>query len=123
MSTEGWPWFEALLSEVRGVPVLRTSGDIVLATAPRFRAALEEAVDVVERTEGSEHVLVVDLRETEFMDSSGVATLIGSTEGLRKRGGAARLVSPSEPVRRMLEVTGLMRMFRVYPDVPSATDR
>ncbi len=120
---EGWPYFEALLSEAQVVPVLRTSGDVIFATVPRFRAALEKAVDAAERTEPSEPVvLVVDLRETEFMDSVGVATLIGSTKGLRERGGEVRLVPSSGPVTRMLEVTGLSDTFRIYPDVLSATE-
>jgi anti-anti-sigma factor len=117
-----WPYFEALPSEAQGVPVLRISGDIILGTVPRFRAALEEAVDAVKRTEGSEHVLVVDLRETEFMDSVGLATLIGSTRELRARGGEARLVVQSGPVMRILEVTGISEEFRIYPDVLSATE-
>jgi anti-anti-sigma factor len=52
----------------------------------------------------------------------GIGTLIGITEGLRERGGEVRLVSPSEPVRRMLEVTRLSDAFGLYPDVISATE-
>jgi anti-anti-sigma factor len=123
-NTMNWPYFEALLGEAQGVPVLRTSGDVILATVSQFRAVLEKAVKAaVEQTdESAKHVLVVDLRETEFMDSVGLGSLIGITEGLRKRGGEARLVSPSAPVRRMLEVTGLSDVFRVYPDVQSAIE-
>ncbi len=116
------PYFEALISEEQGVPVLRTAGDVILASAPRFQAALKKALEEVEQTEPARHVLVLDLSETEFMDSVGLGTLIGITEGLRERGGEVRLVSPSEPVRRMLEVTGLLDAFGFYPDVLSAAE-
>ncbi len=119
---EGSPDFTASLGETRGVPVLRASGDIILGSASRFRAALEEAVEAVERTEPPGQVLVVDLSDTEFVDSVGLSTLIGSTKELRGRGGEVRLVGLSRPAMRMLEVTGLVSMFRVYPDVASATE-
>jgi anti-anti-sigma regulatory factor len=38
-------------------------------------------MEAVKRTESSKHVLVVDVSETEFMDSVGMAPLIGSTKG------------------------------------------
>ncbi len=100
---------------------MRVSGDIIFGVAPSFQAALEKGVDAVERAAGPAGVLVVDLSDTEFMDSTGLGILLGSTEGLRKRGGEVRLVGLSRPVTRVLEVTGLMDMFRVYPDVLSAT--
>ena len=101
---------------------MSTSGDIILATVPRFQAALEKAVEEAERTEGSDCVLVVDLRDTEFMDSTGLAALIGSAKGLQERGGEIRLVSPSGPVMRMLEATGTSDAFRIYPNVLLATE-
>jgi len=120
---EGLPPFTTHLNEAQGVPVLKVSGDIILDTEPKFRAALRKAVAEVEQIEGLGHVLVVDLSETEFMDSVGLGTLIGETEELRKRGGEVRLVIPPlARVRRLLEVTGVVDMFRVYSELPSATD-
>jgi anti-sigma B factor antagonist len=117
-----WPNFEATLKEAQGVPVLRISGDVILATVGRFRTALQEAVEAVEQTEGSEHVLVVDMRETEFMDSVGLSALLEGTRELRARGVEARLVLQRGSVRRILQVTGLLEEFRVYGDVLSATE-
>ena len=117
-----WPNFEATLNEAQGVPVLRISGDVILATVGRFRTALQEAVEAVERTEGSEHVLVVDMRETEFMDSVGLSALLEGTRELRARGVEARLVLQRGSVRRILQVTGFLEEFRVYGDVLSATE-
>jgi anti-sigma B factor antagonist len=122
---QAWPSFESLQAESRGVVVLSTLGDIILATAPHFRAALQQAVDAVERkqTEGSEYVLLLNLSETEFMDSVGLTTLLEGTKGLREQGGEVRLVSPSRQVMRTLEVTGILEVFRVYGDMLSATEK
>jgi anti-anti-sigma factor len=100
---------------------LSVSGDLILDTAPRFRVALEEAVDAAEQAEGPASVLVLDLSETEFMDTVGLATLMERTKGFRERGGEVRVVvPPGRRVRRTLEVTGVVDMFRVYSDVLSA---
>ena len=122
---QAWPSLETLQAESRGVVVLSTSGDIILATEPHFRAALQQAVDAVERkrTEGSEYVLLLNLGETKYMDSVGLSTLLEVTKGIREQGGEVRLVSPSRQVMRILEVTGLLEVFRVYRDVLSATEK
>ncbi len=103
---------------------MKVSGNIVLATAARFQEALEGAVAATEQAEDpASRVLVVDLSDTEFMDSVGVTTLMASTRGLRQRGGEVRLaIPPGERVKRILEVTGLVALFRVYPDVLSAAE-
>jgi len=113
--------FTALLSEAHGVPVLRVTGDIILATGEQFRDALKQAVDEVERTEGTGRVLVVDFSELSFLDSTGLRTLMQETADLRKRGGEVRLViPPGGRVGRILGVTGVGDMFSIYSDVQSA---
>jgi anti-anti-sigma factor len=112
------------LSDVHGVLVLRVSDNIVLGTTePQFRAALKKAVEEEERTEGTRRVLVVDFSELNFLDSIGLSTLMHETEELRKRGGEVRLViPPGGRLGHVLEVTGVVAMFPIYSDVPSATE-
>jgi anti-sigma B factor antagonist len=120
---EDSPSFSALLHEAHGVQVLRVSGEIDLHSVPRFQDALEKTVAAAEREEApSARVLVVDLSELGFMDSMGLGTLIGSTEGFREGGGEVRLVVLGGEVMRVLEVTGMGEALRVYPDVPSAVE-
>jgi anti-sigma B factor antagonist len=115
--------FISLLSEVHGVPVLRVSRDVILASGEQFRAALKQAVDGVERTEGTGRVLVVDLSELSYLDSTGLRILMQETADLRKRGGEVRLViPPGGRVGRILGVTGVGEMFPIYSDVPRATE-
>ena len=115
--------FTSLLSEVHGVPVLRVSGEIILGTGEQFRAALKQAVDEVEQTEGTGRVLVVDFSELSFLDSTGLRTLMQETADLRKRGGEVRLVIlPGGSIGRILGVTGLGDMFSIYSDAARATE-
>ena len=119
----GSPSFTALLHEVQGVTVLRVSGELDLHSAPRFQDALERAVAAVERAEGPvSKVLVVDLSEAEFMDSAGIGTLMGSTQGFRVSGVEIRLVVLGGEVLRLLEVTGLDVALRFYLNALSVVD-
>jgi anti-sigma B factor antagonist len=120
---EDSPSFSALLHEAHGVQVLRVSGEIDLHSVPRFQDALEKAMTAAEREEApSARMLVIDLSELGFMDSMGLGTLIGSTEEFREGGGEVRLVVLGGEVMRVLEITGMREVLRVYSDVPSAVE-
>jgi anti-anti-sigma factor len=115
--------FTSLLSEVHRVPVLRVSGEIILGTGEQFRAALKQAVDEVERTEGTGRVLVVDFSELSSLDSTGLSALMQETADLRKRGGEVRLViAPGGRMGRILGITGVGDMFSIYSDAARATE-
>jgi anti-sigma B factor antagonist len=79
--------------------VIVVRGEIDLATAPAFRAALDEALDGAGRVE-------VDLRDTSFMDSSGLAALLAAH---RRLGPSQALVlrNPTREVRLALDISGL----------------
>ncbi|MFD5825974.1 STAS domain-containing protein [Lentzea sp. NPDC060358] len=55
--------------------------------------------------------LVVDVSGVAFCDSSGVSALVRSRARAVEMAGSLRLVAPSPALRRVLDVTGLTRMF------------
>lgn len=114
------PSFSVLLHTVSEIPVVKVSGELELLTAHRFREALEEAT--ASAGDSRPRTVVVDMSNLEFMDSSGVSALLAGTRGFTGEGGRVRLVVRDSPVRRTLRVTGLDRIFPIYPDVRSATN-
>jgi anti-sigma B factor antagonist len=50
---------------------------------------------------------VLVLSNLGFIDSSGLRVLIAADRDITERGGTLTLRSPSETVRRLLEITGL----------------
>ena len=73
--------------------------------------ALDEALaDVAAEAEVS-----LDLAKVSFIDSSGLRVIVRSHK--RQRGGGGRLVivSPSETVVRLLEITGLTDQLQIRP--------
>jgi anti-sigma B factor antagonist len=75
--------------------------------AARVRAFKDTFTSVV----GSHNKVVLDLQGVRFVDSSGMGALISCLRLLDGRGGDLRLASLSKPVRALLE---LMRMHRVF---------
>ena len=51
--------------------------------------------------------LVLDLSGTKFLDSSGLRAILTAQRRLSERDGRLSLRAPSEPVRRLLDITGL----------------
>ena len=58
--------------------------------------------------------ILVDLSQVSHMDSGSVGTLVAVHLHTLKRGGAIRLLSPSERVTRVLHITRLESIFEVY---------
>ena len=82
--------------------VVYVAGEVDLKTAP----ALAEALDDVT---GS---LVFDLRAVGFMDASGLRVLIAQRRKRLDQGGDCTVAALSQPVRRVLEISGVAEHFR-----------
>jgi anti-sigma B factor antagonist len=87
---------------------VQVSGDLDLCTASELRSELSRLID-----QGIKH-LILDMREVEFMDSSGLVVLIHVRKRLAALGGTFALMDPTRAVQRVLAITGLTRTFRVH---------
>jgi anti-sigma B factor antagonist len=88
--------------------VIRPAGELDLATAPELEGVLLPAV-----REGRS--VVLDLRGLEFLDSSGVRTIVEAHGQATEAGGRFGVVRPGEgsDVWRILEVSGVDRVLQV----------
>ncbi|MFO1498398.1 MAG: STAS domain-containing protein [Verrucomicrobiota bacterium] len=69
----------------------------------QVRSSLTEAQKNVE----------IDLTETMFVDSCGLGALISLHKAVCPRGGLVRLLNPTPPVRQILELTRMHRIFEI----------
>jgi anti-sigma B factor antagonist len=90
-----------------GWRVISVGGEIDLYTAPALREALIAEVEA-----GAER-LAVDLRQVGFMDSMGLGVLIGTRRRLNERDAAFALICQEGAVRRVLDVSGMTKVFDV----------
>jgi anti-sigma B factor antagonist len=65
-------------------------------------------------------VIVVDLSGTDFCDSSALRALVMVDQHAASLGIEFRLVVSTPPVLRVLELTGLRNILRLYPSVEAA---
>jgi anti-sigma B factor antagonist len=100
--------FEVVDLPTDGVAGVAVRGEVELATTPALTAALEEGI---RRTSGA---FVVDLVAVDFLDSSGIACLVRARALLGRDDRALALVCPPGSVRRVLELTGIDELVRVY---------
>jgi anti-anti-sigma factor len=84
-----------------GVHRLTPVGELDLATAP----LLESAFDAVIRDDDAE-MIVLDLRELGFMDSTGIHLLIRMHRACAG-GDRLRVINGSRAVERLLDLTGV----------------
>jgi anti-sigma B factor antagonist len=98
-----------------GAVVVSLAGELDLYNAEEVRSALLEACA------GHPGLLVVDLGEVRFIDSTALGVLIEARSRLTDRSGF-RLASPGLETRRALEVSGLDRHFLVHDTVAEALE-
>jgi anti-anti-sigma factor len=97
-----------------GYVTLRVTGEIDLHTAQSLRDAALAAL----RQHGP--TLRMDLREVPFMDSTGLEVLLATRRRAELEGGSLTLLGPTPAVRRVIEVTGLAKLFPIAPDESAA---
>jgi anti-sigma B factor antagonist len=96
--------------------IFKLRGSLDLATSPTVRAALMDA------TEKGKRDLIVDLTQLEFLDSTGLGALIGAHRRASEHGGTLRLIVAEGPIARLLNITGLIRVFAVYHSIEDARE-
>ncbi len=66
--------------------------------------------------------VIVDLAGLEGIGYSGLSVLLRVRKWTRRNGGDLPLAAPQQPVRQILQATGLIDVFSVYPCVEEAAD-
>jgi len=88
-----------------GRVLVRLGGELDLSSTPVLEQRLREALD------GGGRRLVVDLRNLDFMDSTGLTLLVRWARGAEQDGYELALVRGEERVHRLFEITGLDSRF------------
>ena len=90
--------------------VVAVTGEVDLYTAADLKAALSHAVE-----EGCTS-MVIDLTNTNFMDSTGLSTLVSAQKRMRSRGGRLVIVNVDPSLAYTFQITGLDLVFKVVGD-------
>jgi len=108
-----FPQLTVVRSEQDGMQVVALSGELDLRAVGELEAAFATA--------GVKARVCLDLTALEFIDSTGLATVIRGHQALTEGGGAFAVVcKDAGPVRRTFETTGLMTLLTVVSDRSAA---
>ena len=86
--------------------VVHLAGELDISTSPDLQDALAELTDKPRR-------VAVDLSDLEFMDSTGLAALLGAHKALGEQGGVLELRHPNKMVVGLVQITGLDDVFEI----------
>jgi anti-sigma B factor antagonist len=99
-----------------GRTIVSVTGEVDMATAPRLRAYVEGVV-ALQRGD-----VVLDVSGVSFMDSTGIGVVMHAARQLAGGGHALVLRAPRQPLRRLLDITGIARVLEVEDGWPTGED-
>lgn len=107
--------FQVSVSETDGVVFLSLAGELDLATAGRLESELRRIEG------GGPPVLIIDLRQLRFIDSTGLRLIIGADARAREDGRRMALVPGPESVHKVFELALLDKRLE-FIEEPSALE-
>ena len=90
------------------VKQVQPSGILDSTKASQFREQISNLV-----ADGADIVLI-DLKDVTFIDSSGLGALVSALKTVRSTGGKLCICSINEQVRMLFELTSMDRVFEVF---------
>ena len=94
--------------------VVELSGEIDVYTSPKVKDAITELIDK------GHYNLVINLEKVRYIDSTGLGVLIGGLKRVREHGGSVNLVCTNPQIKKIFDITGLVKIFGIFDDEPSA---
>ncbi|HKU12178.1 STAS domain-containing protein [Sinomonas gamaensis] len=102
------------VEERDGYTEVSAQGRLNMVGAPLLKATVADAI------ESGHRLLVLNLGDTEFMDSSGLGALVGCLKAARQAGGDLRIANVGEQVEMVLKLTSMDRILTPYRHVEDA---
>jgi anti-sigma B factor antagonist len=92
----------------QGAAVVNVQGRLDAAAAPTFKQQITEAISA-----GNVR-LALHIAHVSFMDSTGLGALVSALKAARKANGDISIVAPSPQVQKLLRLTAMDRVFRIF---------
>ncbi|EJY56397.1 anti-sigma-factor antagonist [Alicyclobacillus hesperidum URH17-3-68] len=99
----------------QGVLVIGLKGELDHHAVEQIRDRIEQQLE-----EHGYRGLVMSFRNIDFMDSSGLGLILGRYRTVMEHGGKMALCEVSAPLRRLFEMSGLLKILPVYESEEAA---
>ncbi len=104
------------MEEKNGIAVVHVKGDIDINTSPDIKKSFDQII------KNKKDKVVISFRDVDYVDSSGLATLVEILKRLRSYGGKLKLTNFSAKVLGLFEITKLNKLFDIVDDEVTAID-
>jgi anti-sigma B factor antagonist len=96
------------------VAIVEVNGEVDLYSSPQVRNAILELI------ENKSPLLIVNMSNVGYIDSSGVATLVEGLQQIKKYNGRFVLVDLGVEVKSVFELSRLDKVFEIYDSIEEA---
>jgi anti-sigma B factor antagonist len=90
--------------------VLQPTGVLDGTQTSQFRGELDDVVGTGAK------LILIDLKDVTFMDSSGLAALVTAFKTVRSSGGKLCVCSVNQQIKMLFELTSMDRVFEIFAD-------
>lgn len=94
--------------------ILNLEGELDTYNCGQLRSA------IVEHVEKGHVNVIVDMTGVEYIDSTGLGSLVGGLKRVSERGGTMRIVTSNAQILKVFEITGLDRVFPIHHTLAEA---
>jgi anti-sigma B factor antagonist len=107
------------------IQINETDGKVVIALSGKIMGG-PEAGQINDKINAlldeEKKKIIIDLKQVEWMNSSGLGILIGAIQTLKNNGGQLVLIHVSDRIENLLKITKLINVFSIKPDLESALE-
>jgi len=89
--------------------VIEVAGDVDLYNVSELKQAI---FDIVENSDT--HSIIIDMKETSYLDSSGIGALVAGQKKIKLKGGKFALLNIKDEVLNVLKLATLDQFFTIY---------
>jgi anti-sigma B factor antagonist len=105
------PSFTTNQRQVGPVTIVDLRGNISLGAASlTLRRTIHDLI------ESGRTKIILNFSQVDLMDSAGVGELAGAYLPVKTKGGELKFLNPTKSVHRVIQITQLDKVFRVYTD-------
>ncbi len=90
--------------------IIEVSGEVDLYNVSELKKSLFSITD------GGSKSVIVDMKNVNYMDSSGIGALVAGQKKMRAHGGTFALLSIHDDVLNILKLATLDKFFKIYED-------
>lgn len=90
------------------VLTIRLMGELDHHSADESRVMIDEKIN-----KGKFNKIVIDFKNLDFIDSSGIGFVIGRYKVIRKRNGVIEIINASKKVRKILDMSGIGKIIEI----------